>query len=427
MNTPTVNQMRRLLNTKFQVNTTGMDEQQIEDAYNREMIASTVPAQKAIETQAQAPQPQPQVDANDETIGDVLAATLLQKGVKGFKQDLEQYISQQKPEPSPPQIITRTVHLDHEGNEVIPDVDCTKTDSKPANELWPNLPKSADYLFPCADYSGETATYYDMTHLHQIGALQVIAHAQHHKNAIWLKGEKGTGKTTFCENLAATTGRPFFRIGHFAMMEVQDLIGSVKFDEKSVWEEGEFSKAISTPNAVILLDEPSLNTQCQQMYQTVLDLGYITIASTGKRIYIADGVNIFAADNTGGHGDETARYDGTESVNSAFLDRFTDIIELSYMSPAAEAQLLLPTGVNLAQAEAITDFANRIRSGVAQGDIEEPISFRRLKSLATKIAIGIDQESALEITVLNHVRNSTDRESYRALINTQLPQLSTLK
>jgi MoxR-like ATPase len=208
-------------------------------------------------------------------------------------------------------------------------------------------------------------------------------------------------------------------------MESQALIGCFLLpDSKTQWSDGALTQAIKTPRAVILLDEPTRNPDACEIYQTLLDEKYYDIAETGERVWIADGVSFFAADNQNGDGDDTGRYDGTFAVNSAFGDRFKAKLQCFYMAPAHEAALLVSlTGINKNSALEIAEFANIMRGMATAGEIEEPISFRRLNALAEFIVDGIPHDLAMETAVFAFIRHEQDRETYRTQAAVHLTQL----
>ena len=283
--------------------------------------------------------------------------------------------------------------------------------------------RSAAELFALDDDAGLTvyatddakpADSYDFNTVAKNGVLAHVAICQATQQNIWLAGPKGTGKTTFAQAYAKATGRPFHRISHMKQMECQDLIGSRVFDDSGamVWADGQLTLAMRDVNAVILLDEPSLNPAACEMYQTILDEGYLTIPATGERVTLSSDHLVIAADNTTGDGDTTGGYHGTAPLNEAFVDRFAYVVKMEYMTADVEAALLEKfCGENYAGQ--IAHYASEIRKACAEGQVMEPISYRRLEALAISIGCGMGAEMALTTAIFNHVRNETDEEFYR--------------
>jgi MoxR-like ATPase len=199
-------------------------------------------------------------------------------------------------------------------------------------------------------------------------------------------------------------------------MECADFIGGRILDDAGgmVWADGLLTIALRDPTAIILLDEPSLNASACQMYQTVLDEGYLTIPATGERVYLQPDQLIMAADNTAGNGDESGMYHGTAPINVALMDRFAFIVKTSYLGVAAESKLL-EQYCSVSQAAAIAGYAATIRGAVAQGTVEQTISYRRLEALAILVGSGVARDMALDTAVFNHVLHPDDEEFYRQL------------
>jgi hypothetical protein len=73
---------------------------------------------------------------------------------------------------------------------------------------------------------------------------------------LWFGGEKGTGKSETVRQFAAKTGRGYCRINFHKYTTSEDYIGSVGLENgDTVFKEGDFLRAFSTPATLILLDE----------------------------------------------------------------------------------------------------------------------------------------------------------------------------
>ena len=422
----TLNEKRRALISE-EIDTTDMDSQEIEQVYNRLQLKQADHGAVTIEQVEQV------IDSKDSAEPsldlDSLASTLLTGGMDTFKRALVDYIKVNTPIPELPthtiETKTVTITLDSDGNQVIPDINPQFQNLESAAKLF-GL-KNAAYEFPVCDYDADKPDLYDMRHMHKTGLLKIISVALEHNDHMWIYGEKATGKTTLVQHIAAKTKRPFYRIQHHAAMEPKDLVGSFQIpDGKSKWHDGALTKAIRTKFAMILLDEPTVNPAACQLYQSMLDEGYLTIEETGERVYLAEGVSFFATDNTNGHGDTTGRYNGTSPVNGALVDRFMASIELTFMDKKQEASILNRYGINDNQAMQIADYAARIRKDCKTGAIEEPISLRRLISFAKLIAADVPQELALSVAILNQVCHAQDKEVYKQIANAHLPDLNNV-
>jgi cobaltochelatase CobS len=90
-----------------------------------------------------------------------------------------------------------------------------------------------------------------------------------------------------------------------------------------------------------------------------------------------------ATGNTNGSGDETGLYQGTSIQNAANYDRFHMVLEVGYMNPNFEVQILVNQArIAKGDAEKLVDFANRVRESYSGNKISSPISPRTLIAAA---------------------------------------------
>jgi nitric oxide reductase NorQ protein len=319
--------------------------------------------------------------------------------------------------------ITRTVHVDTNGDVIAPKIAVNFLEYRKACDLWPELPASADYIFPVCDYTDIKPKFYDMTAVHNSGALRMLAlsnkvsDTRHH---MWLNGESGTGKSSLYENVAATCGRPFFKIGCDASTIPEALVGQFVIpDGKSIWQDGILTQALKTEYAVLCLDELDKAPAVGNFLQPIMDCNRMTIDETGEVVHFAVGMSIGATGNTSGQGDNTGRFDDTAVLNTAIKERFAFDETIEYMDYATECNALRrATSCSDGIAHSCCDIAERIRG---QNDIEQPISFRRLLALAYALNAGIPVAKAFESSVYKFIRNDSDQESYRALVGVYFP------
>jgi MoxR-like ATPase len=231
---------------------------------------------------------------------------------------------------------------------------------------------------------------------------------------IWLMGPRGVGKTIFCNQLAAHTGRPFCRIGFHAEIEAVQLFGMTVPHASGgvVWQDGVLVAAMRRPGTVILLDETSLAPAGMlHALQTLLDEKKITL-ETGEIVEAAAGVVFLIADNTGGFGDATGEYHGTGPMNAAFLDRSSQIVPVGYLPKDKEVRLVeAKTGLNRAAAAYLVGFAQLTRQA---GQDCSGLSPRRVFAWAEMIADGFPSAKAFELSVIN-ATDPAHVETYRQL------------
>lgn len=226
------------------------------------------------------------------------------------------------------------------------------------------------------------------------------------KRHVFLTGPKGTGKTSFAEQLAARLHRPFSVISCDGGLEAIELVGqNLPKDGSFVWQDGQLLQAIQRPGTVILIDEPSMaRPSALFVFQHLLQFREIYIRETGRKVQCAPGVTFLAADNTNGTGGGARRgYTDTNRINTATLDRFGIMVPVDYLSPDKEISVLASrTGCTPQLAEILVKAAGLTRQVAASGNLVQAIGLRRLISWAELLTDGVSPRMALELAVLTH-------------------------
>jgi hypothetical protein len=198
------------------------------------------------------------------------------------------------------------------------------------------------------------------------------------------------------------------------------LIGNTHFDKKkgTYFSESLFVKAISTPNAVILLDELSrAHPDAWNILMTVLDNGqrYLRLdeADGSETVKVAEGVTFVATANIGNE------YTSTRVMDKALMDRFiivemdvlTDEEEhglLTYMFPHVDSELL--------KAVAEISHLTRTESKSDAGKISSGISTRTSVELSGLLYDGFGLDEAAEVTVYPQYSDDGGVDSERTFI-----------
>lgn len=224
---------------------------------------------------------------------------------------------------------------------------------------------------------------------------------------IWLTGPRGTGKTSWAEQFAARTGRPFVRIGFHKYIEPAALIGGKGLrDGSTVFEDGQLTAAVRVPGTIVLCDEPDLAPPAVLAFlQSAIDLRSIAIPETGEVVPFAPGVVIAFASNTGGNGDETGLYAGTVEQNAALQDRFAAIVPFGYMPPEIEGDRLASRlGIAPERVAPFATFAALTRQDVLTGRNGDAVSYRALAAWCEAILDGIAPDKAFAWCVTSKMR-----------------------
>lgn len=223
---------------------------------------------------------------------------------------------------------------------------------------------------------------------------------------IFLTGPAGTGKTSFGEQVAARTGRPFVRISCHQDTSAASIMGGFLPDGQGGfrWSDGVLLKAIRRPGTVVLIDEPSAaRPDAMMVLQGVLEPGGgVTVDETGERVRVAPGVSFILADNTNGTGDTTGSYEGTRRMNRATLDRCAATLVVDYLPAEAEVGVIVArAGVSKPVAEKLVAYAALTREDAGKGVVSHGVGLRRLLAWAESIADGITPREGWQTSVIN--------------------------
>lgn len=232
------------------------------------------------------------------------------------------------------------------------------------------------------------------------GILKHLILSQTTGENLWFGGEKGTGKSETVRQFAAKTGRGYTRINFNKYTTSEDFVGAVGLENgATVFKVGDFLRAFTTPASLILLDEI---TNADPAVLAVLN-GFLesnSAVSYGGQVWRrAPDVLVFAADNTMTNGDESGRYAGTRTMNSALADRFARLVQFKHMSLDVEIEAVVRhTGCKPAMADHVLRAVHACRAKVESGDIVDAPSIRSVMAFVRSVAVlGVDEAWAASI------------------------------
>lgn len=199
---------------------------------------------------------------------------------------------------------------------------------------------------------------------------------------LWFGGEKGTGKSETARQFAARTGRNYVRINFHKYTTAEDYLGAVGLvNGATVFQPKDFLMAYTCPSTVILLDEVT-NADAGELAPLNGFLEPNSAVSYGGAVRRkANGVLVFAADNTFGNGDDSGRYTGTRPMNSALVDRFARVVRFEYLPMHQEVEAVVRhTKCSEDLARHVLKAIHVARSKVTTGDIVDSPSIRSVVS-----------------------------------------------
>ena len=240
-----------------------------------------------------------------------------------------------------------------------------------------------------------------------------------HRPKALVAGPAGCGKSSLAREFAARTGRPFFEFSVPNIRESRDWFGSkgIGDDNRPKWFESLFVRAIRTEGAVILLDEVNrCATGVANVLLPLLDHRASTyFEEMNQTISCAKHLTWFGTCNEG------RKFGGTFALDAAFKDRLSTRVEVTYLPPETEANLLVQrTGISKPDALRLVEIANitRTLSESEEADaLDHALSTRALIESAHMLACGGPRaKKTLLFTVANHYPAHGGESSQRAKV-----------
>lgn len=235
---------------------------------------------------------------------------------------------------------------------------------------------------------------------------KAIAIAVEYNLPCLLVGQTGTGKTSVVREIAYLKQQPYVRVNMTGFTTPDELIGSksVKNGE-TFFEHGIISDAMNR-GAILVIDEINATTpDCLFILHGLLDEDCRITLPNGDIIRPHKDFRVFATCNP--------EYEGTKTMNRAFLDRFPIILSIETLAPAEEIALLIErTGLVESVAHGLVAAATYARKDYLEGKLSIYVSTRALLSTATLIKNGLSPRAAYETAIS---KKSTDTSEQKML------------
>ena len=220
-----------------------------------------------------------------------------------------------------------------------------------------------------------------------------------------LIGETGTGKTSAIRNLAFLRKQPYVRVNMTGFTTPDDLIGSKSINSKgeTYFEYGIITDAMAR-GALLVLDEINATTpDCLFILHGLLDEDRRITLPNGEIIHPHENFRVFATCNPD--------YEGTRSMNKAFLDRFPIILNINYLPVPEEIKLITErTGVDVGLAKELVTMATMARTEYMNNKLTVFVSTRTLLNTAMLVAHGLDFKTAYKLTVMRKTNNHDEQK-----------------
>jgi len=248
-------------------------------------------------------------------------------------------------------------------------------------------------------------------------ALYVVAN-NNTKRAMYV-GPTGCGKTTGIEQVAARLNWGWTRLNLDSNITRDALIGTWKLNEHSVmvWQDGLLTNAMRHGHLTCIDEIDGGDPSVTMCIQSILEGRPLTIPETGEVVPPHTDFRLFATGNTGGQGDATGLYNGTQVQNFATMDRFNLTVECDYPNKASETKILKgKTGIDDPMIlDKMTEVASLVRTAFKKGDMVATMSTRTVVEVGKALCDFGDVNMAYRLAFVNKL-NSDDRTLVKELI-----------
>jgi len=242
--------------------------------------------------------------------------------------------------------------------------------------------------------------------------LALLAGFEHNRRVL-IQGLHGTGKSTHIEQVAARLNWPCVRVnldGHISRM---DLVGkdSIVLDEGQQvtrFQDGIVPWALRQPMALLFDEYDAGRPDVMFVIQRLLEKdGQFTLLEQNRVLLPHPQFRIFATANTVGLGNTTGLYHGVQRLNQAQLDRWSLVVQLSYLRPEVEERIVLAHAPELGDergrltVQRMIALAALTRAGFAAGDVSTLMTPRTVITWAENLRFFQDVAQAFRLTYLN--------------------------
>lgn len=255
--------------------------------------------------------------------------------------------------------------------------------------------------------------------------MRAVAHLRKSRPVnVGLKGPTGCGKTAMGEWFAAMTKSKLFVLDMPTIREAKDLFGYKEIvihegHQTIGWHKAAFVEAVSTENAVIVVDEANrIHPSVANGFMPLLDYRRrVFLDDMGEHIQVAPGVVFFLTANIG------VEYTGTWKWDAALENRIEFQLEVDYLAPDVEAAVIHnKVGIDKAVAKKLAEVAQVVRQRAKDetDQLGSSISTRQNLAVAELVKQGLSPLDAYEFTVLPTFSEDGGSSSDRANLMTIL-------
>ena len=247
------------------------------------------------------------------------------------------------------------------------------------------------------------------------------------KDATYIAGHSGVGKSSFICQVAARLNFNVIRINFDGNTRSSNIIGSIRAkDGGTYFSHGVLIQGFILPGTIIILDEVDAcpPEAAFSMQRALEDDHKILIQDTGELFSLHPQNFITATANTFGSGDSSQLYvAGTNVQNFSFMNRFNTVLYFNYMSEKDEMEYLSSAFPDFAKKhdqalKNICSIAATTRQQFEAGNLASPLTHRDTYNWISKMRVMPLPLRTAESSFLNRL-NPSEATSIAKLISSK--------
>ena len=292
-------------------------------------------------------------------------------------------------------------------------------------------------MFERSDWSEDDQEFIpslDENYVIQHGTVYPAINALKNNLKVLVTGPTGSGKTAMYQWIAALCNQPYLRIGGRGDMESDTIFGKmvIKPDGSMQFEMADFPRAFRD-GWLIALDEPwKLPSNITMAWQRVFERGGVLQLDDmpgnlkDKQIHADKRTRMVLCDNVVGTGDNADRFAATMIQDSSTLNRIDMVLEMPYLKPKKEEEMLCHRYAFLPEDKAhkAVQVANLIRDAYEKYQVGVTMSPRNLMSWIEMAYTVRSYEVGFKWVMLERYAEPAEREAvkgfYRTVFGTSL-------
>lgn len=243
---------------------------------------------------------------------------------------------------------------------------------------------------------------------------------------LWISGPTGCGKTTFVEQMGALLVMPMLVIAAHGQYDVADLLGETGAVRGSTYhQDGPLPQAMEQGLTLVIDEGDTPNPAVMIALHGPLEGRPLYLNKAGRMVRPHPDFRVIVVANSKGLGEARADHRGTQTFNTATLNRFWKM-RYDYLPVDLEAQAIrIHAKISQAIAQKLAEVALDVRAAHARDELSFSLSTRELirwaelaksyKRLLTDVT-GLFLESA-KLAFLNGVAVPEDIEAFRCILN----------